>query len=229
MSRPLFKLEPRLLLCAELMSPSLPLWDVGTDHGYLPIWLIKSGRLNEAYASDLRESPLLSAKKNALRYGVAEKIKFFKAEGLSGFHPQEPMNIVIAGMGGETILSILRGAPDLAEFPHHLVLGPMSSADSLRRGLSSLGLYIIREQAVLDNGRPYCAFSAEFGRDPLPTTSSYPYMGRLSPENADSRAYAGKVLRDLSGRLKGAVRGRGEEDEKELRAAILEIKQRWQI
>lgn len=225
MARPLFSLDARLDLCARLVRPGKNLCDVGADHGYLSIWLLRTGKTPRALATDLRAGPLAAAAKNAARYGVEDRLALRLTDGLDGVSPEDAEDFVLAGMGGETILEIIARAPWLRDDRYRLVLQPMSSADSLRVGLRQLGFALLEEQAVLDSGRPYTAFSAGFaGKLPEPD-ALYPYLGRLAPAGDAARLYAEKTLRDLYGRLQGAERGRGPQSPEELRTAIRAIEE----
>lgn len=227
MPRPLFLLGPRLALCAGLIRGGRPLCDVGTDHAYLPIWLLKSGRITRAVASDVNPGPLETAAGNARRYGVADRLTLRLSDGLREIGPKEADDVVIAGMGGELILRIVEETPWLRDPEKLLVLQPMSSARDLRLGLKRLGFEVLREQAVEDGGRPYSAFSARYAGGEPETGPVYPWMGKLEPGPGPERRYAEKVLRDMEGRLEGALRGRGEDDPEELRAAMEEIAARF--
>ena len=153
MARPLFSLDARLDLCARLVRPGKNLCDVGADHGYLSIWLLRTGKTPRALATDLRAGPLAAAAKNAARYGVEDRLALRLTDGLDGVLPEDAEDFVLAGMGGETILAIIARVPWLRDEKYRLVLQPMSSADSLRVGLRQLGFALLEEQAVLDSGR----------------------------------------------------------------------------
>lgn len=227
MIRPLFQLGPRLALCAELIREGRLLCDVGTDHAYLPIWLIKSGRIPRATASDVNPGPLRAAAGNAKRYHVEDRLALRLSDGLREIAPEEAEDIVIAGMGGELILRIIAETPWLRDPERRLVLQPMSSVQELRVGLKELGFEVIEEQAVEDSGKVYTAFSAGYiGKTPE-TDGVYPYLGKLAPGTAAAEKYAEKVLRSLQGRLEGALRGRGTDPPEELRAVMREIEARY--
>ena len=222
--RPLFQLGPRLALCAEFVRAGRKLCDIGTDHAYLPIWLLKSGKIERAVASDLRPGPLEVAAQNARRYGVADRLTLRRSDGLRGIKAEEAEEIVIAGMGGELILRIVGETDWLKDPEKRLVLQPMSSARELRAGLYEQGFEILKEHAVEDAGRVYTAFSVQYSGALPPIPVLYPYLGKLTPGTPEAKRYAEKLLRDLRGRLEGAVRGRGEDSVLELEAAIAGIK-----
>ncbi len=210
-------------MCAQLCRDGSALCDVGTDHAYLPIWLLKAGRVPKALACDIRPGPLENAGRNARRYGVEDRLSLRLSDGLREVRPEEAETVVVAGMGGEVILRIVAETSWLREPGRLLVLQPMSSASDLRLGLRELCFEVLEERAVTDGGRPYTAFSACYGGTRPETVPLYPYIGKLRPGTEAARLYAEKTVRDLRGRLAGAVRGRGDEDPEALRGAIAEI------
>ena len=227
MARPLFQLSSRLVLCAKLVREGSTLCDVGTDHAYLPIYLLKSGKIRHAVASDINSGPLAAAAKNAEKYEAEENLTLRLSDGLREIGEQEADDIVIAGMGGELILRIVSETPWLKQKEKHLILQPMSSVEELRTGLRDLGFAVLEEHAAEDGGKVYSAFFAVYlGKIPE-TDELYPYMGRLQPgENAVAQ-YAEKMLRELRNRLKGAERGKGEQSPEELKQIIQGIEARY--
>lgn len=203
MARPLFQLGPRLSLCASLVREGAAVADIGTDHGYLPIWLLKTGRCPRAIAADINASPLEAARRNAARYGA--KMRLLLSDGLQGLGPGDAEDIVIAGMGGELILRMAGETPWLRNPGKRLVLQPMSCGPQLRAGLWDLGFSILEERACLDSGKVYAAFSAAFTGKNGPMPLLYPYMGRLEPGSPAVRLYAEKQARILENQRKGAA------------------------
>lgn len=215
--RPLFTLGPRLALCASLVRPGAALIDVGTDHAYLPIWLLRRGLVKSALATDINPGPLEAARRSGEKYGAGEALSLRLCDGLAGVAPEEGEDIVIAGMGGELILRIVGETPWLRDGAKRLVLQPMSSVPQLRLGLQELGFAVLEEQAVEDGGKIYSAFAAQYqGQIPDPGPL-YPYLGKLTPGAPWVDRYGEKVLRDLENQARGAGH-RGEEE----RAAALE-------
>ena len=104
------ELSPRLQAIARQVPQGARLADVGTDHGYLPVWLLLNGRIGYAIAADLRKGPLDRAKGTARRFGQTDGISFRLCDGLTGIHEEEVDTVAIAGMGGETIAAILEAA-----------------------------------------------------------------------------------------------------------------------
>ena len=124
-------LQPRLRLLAEMTPSGGRLADIGTDHGYLPVWLLQEGRIPSAIASDVGAEPLEHARRTAEEYET-QGLDFRLCDGLSGIEPEETDTVVIAGMGGETIRDILRAAPWAADGHHTLLLQPMTKVELLR-------------------------------------------------------------------------------------------------
>lgn len=154
MDRKQLALQPRLHLLARLVPEGCRLTDVGTDHGYLPVALLQQGRITAAIASDIGAEPLEHARRTAMQYGV-DGMDFRLCAGLSGVAPEEADVIVIAGMGGETIISILQDAPWTADGRHRLLLQPMTKAAALRHWLAGNGYTFTDEHLVEDKGRIY--------------------------------------------------------------------------
>ena len=147
-------LPPRLRLIANWVPEGAYLADVGTDHGYLPTWLLLRGSIRGAIASDLRKGPLERAKATGALYGV-ERIDYRLCDGLSGIRRTEVDTVVIAGMGGETMLSVLKGAPWTADGQHTLLLQPQTHEELVRAYLANNGFMITREALVQDRGTLY--------------------------------------------------------------------------
>lgn len=220
-----FSLGPRLSLCAGLLRRGQPMADVGTDHGYLPIWLIKTGATPRAIACDINPGPLAAACKHAEMYGV--ELQLVLSDGLSALSPEDAEDIVIAGMGGELILHIISSAPWLKYTDKHIVLQPMSAVDKLRTGLWELGFNVQKELAAVENGKVYSAFSVRYQGDMGEMDDIYPYMGRLTPGTAEVSAYADKTLRGLKNALLGAEHRGNKEGSAHLRAVIEGIEREY--
>lgn len=222
-----FSLGPRLTLCAELLRAGEPMADIGTDHGYLPIWLLKTGAAPRAIASDINSGPLEAARRHAQIYGVGDELRLVQSDGLHALDPGDAEDIVIAGMGGELILHIIRETPWLLYADKRLVLQPMSAVDKLRIGLWQLGFAVQRELAAEENGKVYSAFSVEFAGEMGDMPVLWPYMGKLEPGVQAVSAYADKTLRGLRNSLRGAEHNGRLEEAAYLRAVIEGIEKEY--
>ncbi|CCX37217.1 pF04816 family protein [Clostridium sp. CAG:1013] len=203
--RPLFQLGPRLALCASLVREGKALCDVGTDHGYLPIWLLKTGKIPRALACDINPGPLDAARRDGAKYEAGEALSFRLSDGLREVSPEEAEDVVIAGMGGELILRIVGETTWLRDKEKQLILQPMSSVPELRLGLRELGFTVLQEEAVEEGTKVYSAFSVRYDGAGEETSPLYPYLGKLRPGAPHVDAYARKVLRELTSQRKGAL------------------------
>lgn len=227
MPRPLFTLSPRLAVCAGLVRPGSPLIDVGTDHAYLPIWLIRSGVVPRAVCCDINPGPLASARRHARQYHAEDRLRLVLSDGLTALHSEDGDDIVMAGMGGELILQMVSLAPWLRNPDKRLILQPMSAAGELRAGLWALGFPISVERAVIDRGKVYSAFCTQYQGELPPVDPLYIAMGRLSPGGPAVHQYAVKTVRRLMDQLRG-TEARGE-DGGGLRQLIHQIAQQYPL
>ena len=144
-------ISDRLLACAAFVSPGDRVADIGCDHGYLSIHLLTTGIAASCIASDINRQPLLSAVRNAEKYGVRSKMEFFLSDGVRSI-PRDFDTMVCAGMGADTMVSILESAPWLQSSRYRLILQCQSKTPLLRRYLSEHG-WRITEESVLRDGR----------------------------------------------------------------------------
>lgn len=156
------RLSSRLQTIAELVPYGARVIDVGTDHGMLPVWLAQTGRIQHAWASDLRPGPLARAADLIRDSGVDGRVSTKLTDGLDGFSAEEGDTVIIAGMGGETIVSILSEC-DWIGNEALLILAPQSKQDILRRWLLKNGLSITSEKLTEDAGRIYPILTARGG------------------------------------------------------------------
>lgn len=157
------RLQPRLQLLADLVPQGARLVDVGTDHGYLPVYLLQNGHIASAIAADIGEAPLDHARRTARQYGVEDSLQFLRCDGLAGISPDETDTVVIAGMGGETIIHILSRASWTRNGGTLLLLQPMTKQEELRRWLSENGYAQYAERLVRDKDYLYPVFTVYGG------------------------------------------------------------------
>ena len=144
-------ISKRLLACAEYVRQGDVVADIGCDHGYLGIHLLKSGIAKRIIAADINEGPLQAARNNARKFGVEDQMTFHLSDGVK-LVPQDFDTLVCAGMGGDTMVSILDAAPWLRDSRYRLILQCQSKTPLLRRYLSENGWHIAQE-SVLKDGR----------------------------------------------------------------------------
>ena len=125
--------------------------DIGTDHGEIPIRLALSDYPGKIFASDIHTLPLEKARRRAAEAGVEHRISFSCSDGLEDCEADSVDTIVIAGMGGDTICSILDRAEWTMSDKIALILQPMTKAEVLRYWLTCNGYSIERELIVSEN------------------------------------------------------------------------------
>ena len=144
-------ISDRLLACAAFVAPGDRVADIGCDHGYLSIHLLTNGIAQSCIAADINQQPLLSAVRNAEKYGVKDKMDFYLSDGVRSI-PRDFTCMVCAGMGADTMVSILEAAPWLQNSKYRLILQCQSKTPMLRRYLSQHD-WRITEESVLRDGR----------------------------------------------------------------------------
>lgn len=195
----MIKLSPRLQMIADMVRKNLNVLDVGTDHAFLPAYLVLNGIVKSAVASDLREMPLKNAMNTLAEYNLTDKIRLCLSDGLDAFSPDCADDIVVAGMGGELIVDIISRTPWLKDKGKHLIIQPMSHVEDVRKYLCCNGFEILYEDAAFDSGYTYVALSAIYTGQENDYSNSYYYIGELrnckKPEALD-------YLTKISERLK---------------------------
>lgn len=156
-------MNKRLELISTLIPDGLGFADIGTDHGYLPVYMAQKDYSGNIFASDVKPQPLANAIASAQEADVAERISFSVCDGLDEGIKDEIDTIVIAGMGGDTICGILDRAEIFMDKKYLLVLQPMTKAEVLRYWLAYNEYYFIEEKLVRDAGELYQVFTARFG------------------------------------------------------------------
>ena len=154
-------LSTRLLACAGFVQPGDRVADIGCDHGYLSIHLLQNGIASSVIASDVNEGPLQSAVRNAGKYGVKEKISFYLSDGVRNI-PRDFDCMICAGMGADTIMSIIHAAPWLKEGNYRLILQCQSKRPELRQWLYDEGFRINRETLAKDGKFVYSIMEVIF-------------------------------------------------------------------
>lgn len=156
------KLDSRLAAAAEFVKEGTVAADIGTDHGYLICHLVNEGICTRGFATDINIKPLESARALIKEMELEEEIETVLTDGLEGLPEDEIDEVLICGMGGETICGILEKAKWVKSEMVHLVLQPMSRADMLRKWLLENGWTIDEEKAVEVEKHLYTVMSASY-------------------------------------------------------------------
>lgn len=148
-------LSKRLQAVAEMVGSGMTLADVGTDHGYVPIYLVETGVCPSAVATDINEGPAERARANIAAHGLSERIQVRQGDGLHCVRAGETDAILIAGMGGPLMLRILREGAEQARAAKELILSPHSEWRAFRAGLAEDGFAVTDERMTEDGGKYY--------------------------------------------------------------------------
>ena len=191
--------------------------DVGTDHAYLPIFLLEEGKISRAVCSDINAGPLLNAEKNAREHRLSEKMEFILADGAEQLSGKGITDIAICGMGGELIADIIERAPYLKDESLRLILQPMSKQAHLRCYLASRGFKISEEKYTVEGKHNYVTMLAEYIGEPYeisPLEAEIGYPSYDFSENPARLSYVRERERALSksviGKKQGGVSDEGE-------------------
>lgn len=198
----MLKLSERIMMAAEMVRDGKTVADIGTDHAYLPAWLVLNGKCPKALACDLRKGPLDNAKNTVEQYGVADKITLRLSDGFDKIEPFEADDFVMCGMGGTLMAELVSRAHWLKDPQKLLILQPQSHAEDIRAYLINNGFEIIKENACTDGGKLYCALCAVWTGENKKYSDGYIYYGRLPECNApEAKQYLLKVVDRLKTKL----------------------------
>lgn len=156
------RIDARLASAAYFVREGSVFCDVGTDHAYLPIYLLQEGRIPYAIAADIGEGPLATAREHLAEVGLTDKVRTVLTDGLAGLEAEGIRDIAVCGMGGELICRILAAAPFVRDPAIRLILQPMTHAADLRRYLAENGFRIEAERRSLAAGRVYTCLCASY-------------------------------------------------------------------
>lgn len=164
------KLSHRLETIASFVRKGSKIADIGTDHGYIPIYLVKEKVAASAIAMDIRKGPLERAKAHIAAYGLSDQISTRLSDGLAELKPGEADTVIIAGMGGELVIHILEEGKHMWGSVAHWILSPQSELDKVRRYLEQKEFAVQREEMLMDEGKYYVVMDIvqgkmEYGRE----------------------------------------------------------------
>ncbi len=216
-------LSKRLKAVFDFVREGKTVADIGTDHAYLPIALLRAGKAKAAYASDIGKLPLKRAEQNIKKAGLEDKIKTVLTDGLDVFDSLCD-EFIIAGMGGELIVDIVLRAPFLRNENIHLVLQPMTKISLTRKKLCESGFEIEKEALVFEDGKVYTVMSVYYSGKKRVLSEVEAVLG--DTENTDTELLIRVIdlnLYDLENKIKGKKEAKEEET---LKKALLEFKEK---
>jgi len=216
-------LSNRLLACCEFVNPGNRIADVGCDHGYLSIHLLTQGIARSAIASDVAEGPLQSAQRNARKYGVSKNISFHLSDGVRNI-PRDFDTMICAGMGADTMMSILDAAPWLKDPKYRLILQCQSKRPELRKYLYASGFAIRRETLAQDGKFIYPIMEVVYAPGESLAEAEYYITPALRASNSPLLpAFLTRVTDGLQKTVDGLSRTGGEKY-KECKQILAELK-----
>ncbi len=214
------KLSKRLLACCDFVKNGDRVADIGCDHGYLGIYLLDNGIAASVIAADINQGPLDSALKNAHKYQVADKMRFYLSDGVKNI-PKGFDVLVCAGMGGDTIISILENARWLCNGQYRLILQCQSKTPALRQYLSENGWYIQNETVLRDGRFLYTVMEVIWNPEESPLSVGQYYICPALLRSGSP--YLEEFYQDTIFRLKRAITGQRENANPMLIAALKEL------
>lgn len=197
------QLDKRLQLCAEFVRRGAIPADIGTDHAYLPVWLCRSDICPSAIAADINPEPLSRGKQTVQSAGMSDKIELRLSDGLKEIKEDEADDIIIAGMGGETIAKIIDDCPYAKSKDKRFILQPMTRSEVLIEYLCENGFSIIGQDCCVSSNKCYTVMCVSFTGDIKNTDELFYYTGILTPENEIHRRF----LQGHIGRLRKKAKG----------------------
>lgn len=158
----IINISERLKCVAGLVNKGARVADIGTDHAYLPIYLVQNGISNKVYACDVRKEPLRRAKLHIDEYGLSDKITTQLCDGLKGINKGDVDTVTICGMGGKLMKNILKAGIDKLGDNTQLVLSAQSELRDFRKYLLEAGIDIKSEHMLLEDGKYYFIFDCVY-------------------------------------------------------------------
>lgn len=211
-------LSPRLSRIAALVPKNRCTADIGTDHAYIPIYLVQKGIAERAIASDIKRGPLLRAKENVTKHNLSDKIDLRLGAGLSTLSKGDTEVIIIAGMGGILISEILENSRHITDSAKLLILQPMTAVLELREYLATHGFSVESEHLEAEDEKLYNIIVARPGGN-CHYTQKELYFGKFLSETSPALfpRYKAEVLKKLSRRIAG-LKNSGSHENKRLLA-----------
>lgn len=187
-----------------MVYPGRRVCDIGTDHAYLPAYLVLNGISPSALACDIGKGPLENARKSVEAYGIADKVELRLSDGLDEIREDEAQEFVFCGMGGTLMAELIGRCEWLKKPDKHIIVQPMSHIDDIRSFFIKNGFEIEKESVCVDAGHIYAAVSVRYTGEIKEYPAGYIYYGKLA-ENSDSLSaqYIEKQLSRLLKHSKG--------------------------
>ncbi len=183
------RLSRRLRVAAGLVRPGAAVADVGCDHGKLAAWLILQNRASRVIATDIHPQPLEKARALFARLSVVDRAETVLCDGLAGVAPGAVEDVVVAGLGADTISAVIAAAAWLKDPEKRLILVPASHHERLRAALYAGGFALLSETAVCEAGHCYSVMHAAWCGNAEKIGPGFAAVGLLRGDTEDARAY----------------------------------------
>jgi tRNA (adenine22-N1)-methyltransferase len=181
----MINIRGRLLTIASIVGRCKKPADVGTDHAYIPIYLVQSGKCDYAIATDIKKGPLKKAAKNIEKYKLSDRIELRLGNGIEPIQKGECDAFIISGIGGVVITEIIKTSVDVLKEANTIILQPTYYDEVLREYLLNSGFCIETESLVRDEGRLYSVIKAKYDGVVRSDDDLYYYIGRALFEEKD--------------------------------------------
>lgn len=199
----MFELSSRLKAVANLVRKDSYLADIGCDHGFLPVYLVLSGKITQAVAADVNAGPLEQCRSLVKKYSLEDKIKCVLSDGLSDIELNDYQDISVCGMGGELIVSIIENCPRAKKSGVHYIFNPMTHPEKLREYLCKNGFEIDTDIVVRDGNHSYSVFDAYYTGIKKDYPQSYYFLGNIS--DFSDKNYFNSLLNYLKNKQKSGI------------------------
>lgn len=227
------KLSDRLERILEAAGCGDTAADIGTDHGFVPVELVRRGQFRRAIACDLRPGPLARAGDHIRKAGLTGRIETRLADGLAAVRPGEADTILLSGMGGPLMERILEEGRGTARSAARLVLSPQSDIPHFREFLLRNGYEITGEDMVCEDGKYYVILTSAPGTGTMWTPMELKYgkrlLGAADPVLAEQIRREIVKLRSIAGRLEKEPTERSRERLREVQAELEEAEEAERI
>ncbi len=216
------ELSKRLYAIASLIDRGAIVADIGTDHGYLPIYLLEQGICQKAIAMDVRLGPLERARTHIKEHNLSEYIETRLSNGMKELNQGEADTVILAGMGGRLILDILEAKKEEPLLFHAYIIQPQSEVPFVRKCLQERGYEIRAEKMVEEGGKYYPIIKARKGQMDWEREIDFRY-GKFLLERKDPVLYMylqkqrGKV-REIERKIK-----KGAQENKKIKRRLAEL------
>ena len=176
------ELSRRLNAVVSLVTEGASVADIGTDHGYIPIYLLEHGISGHVIAMDINKGPLERAEYHIRESGFAERIETRLSDGFAALDENEVETVIMAGMGGGLVIRILEGYPLVTDSIREFILQPQSEIAKVRKYLYENDFTVVREDMVEEDGKYYPMMKAVHGMSEAYTETEFRY-GKLLLKN----------------------------------------------